>query len=98
MHFAVTGSNLGRDYFFILFLIFLLPHPEAFAVVSQQSLALGHFIIDHSPVTVKLYATQRDICTQSSNRNSVRKIDAIRPSETSVNLNENTRGSISKVP
>jgi len=51
---------------------------------------------DHSPVTVKLYATQHDICTQSSNRTFFRKMDAMYPSETSVNLNENTRSSISK--
>ena len=96
VHFAVTVSNLGWDNFLLFFCYFFLPPPEAFAVVSQQLPSLEHFPIDHSPVTVKLYATQRGICTQSSKRTSIRKMDAIRPSETSVNLNENTGGSISE--
>jgi hypothetical protein len=49
-HFVVIGSNLGRDNFLILFLLFFLPLPEAFAVVSQQPPTIGHFLIDHSPV------------------------------------------------
>ena len=44
------GSNLGRDNFLITFLLFLLPLPQAFAIVSQKPLALGHFLIDHSQV------------------------------------------------
>jgi hypothetical protein len=41
--------------------------------------ALGHFLIDHSPIIVKLYATQGDIFIPSSNRTSIRKMDAVRP-------------------